>query len=109
MVGRWSIGTILLGTGGRYPKALWGLTVLSCRRQRSIRIWASRNGVKTSPLSSSSWKRALKLSQSPFSHGEPGGMNAVFAPTAPIQARTFLAINSAPLSDLMYSGGPREA
>ena len=34
-------------------------------------------------------------------------MNAVLAPTAPIQALTFLAINLAPLSDRMNSGGPR--
>ena len=34
-------------------------------------------------------------------------MNAVLAPTAPIQVLTFLAINSAPLSDRMNSGGPR--
>ena len=32
-------------------------------------------------------KRALKLSQLPFSQGESGAMNAVFAPTAPIRAR----------------------
>ena len=32
-------------------------------------------------------------------------MKAVLAPTAPIQPRTFLAMNSAPLSDLMNSGG----
>ena len=36
-----------------------------------------------------------------------GAMKAVLAPTAPIQTRTFFAINSAPLSDLVYSGGPR--
>ena len=46
----------------------------------------------------SSRKRTLKLSHWPFSHGDPGAMKAVLAPTAPIQARTFLAIISAPLS-----------
>jgi hypothetical protein len=42
-----------------------------------------------------------------ISKGEPGVMNAVFAPTAPIHTRTFLAINSAPLSDPMNAGGLR--
>lgn len=59
-------------------------------------------------------KRELKLSQYPFSQGDPGAMNAVLAPTAPIQACTFLAINSAPLSiarQCMFTcmrGGPYE-
>ena len=74
-----------------------------------MRIWASQSKQMTSAFSSSSRNRALKLSQVPFYHVDPGSMTAVLAPTALIQARTFLAMNSVPLSDLMNSGGPREA
>jgi hypothetical protein len=41
----------------------------------------------------------LKLSTYPFSHGLPGSMNAVLAPTPLIQARTAVATNSGPLSE----------
>jgi len=51
----------------------------------------------------------LKLSQEPFSQGDPDAMKAVLVPAAPIQVRTFLAMTSAPLFDLVISGGPREA
>jgi hypothetical protein len=49
----------------------------------------------------------LKLSLYPFSHGLPGSMKRVFAPIFLIQSLTLLAVNSGPLSDLMYSGTPR--
>ena len=42
----------------------------------------------------------------PFSQGEPGVMNSVFTPTAFSQSLTFLAVNSDPLSLLIYSGTP---
>src|SRR5437763_2301763 len=43
----------------------------------------------------------------PFSHGLPGAMEAVFAPTAPIHSWTALATDSGPLSERMCSGTPR--
>ena len=41
----------------------------------------------------------LKLSAYPFSHGDPGSMYSVFAPTFPSHLRTALAVNSGPLSE----------
>ena len=60
-----------------------------------------------SPMSNSSLKRALKLSQYPFSHDEPGTISAVFDLTALIHAWIALATNSGPLSDRMTAGTPR--
>lgn len=50
------------GVGGRYARVLWGRAMLQWRRRASIRMWASRNEVKISRLSSPSRNRALKLS-----------------------------------------------
>src|SRR3712207_8768591 len=49
----------------------------------------------------------LKLSTHPFSHGLPGAMVAVLAPTAVIQSRTASATNSGPLPERMCPGTPR--
>jgi hypothetical protein len=43
----------------------------------------------------------------PFSHGKPGSMNKVFTPILDKQSRTFLAVNSEPLSLRIWSGTPR--
>ena len=48
----------------------------------------------------------LKLSTYPFSHGDPGSMYRVFAPTFPSHSRTALAVSSGPLSERMCSGTP---
>ena len=58
-------------------------------------------------VSNLSLKRALKLSQYPFSHGEPGTISVVFDLTALIHAWIALATNSGPLSDRMKAGTPR--
>ncbi len=57
-----------------------------------------------SPVSNSYLKRALKLSQYPFSHGEPDTISAVFDLTALIHAWIALATNSGQLSDRMKAG-----
>ena len=42
----------------------------------------------------------------PFSHGLPGSIKSISTPTRPNHRRTSFAVNSGPLSDLRYSGGP---
>ena len=99
-------GVIASGAGGRYPSDECGLAVLEWFRHRSISTRASSSVVKISALSNSSRSFPLKLSMYPFSQGEPGSMYSVFTPTFPSQARTALAVNSAPLSDRKCPGTP---
>src|SRR5262249_46743120 len=91
-------GTIASGAGGRYPRLLWGRTVLYRTRHRSISTFASSRVSKISPSSNSSRSLPLKLTIYPFSHGLPGSMYNVPTPTRPSQLRTALAVNSGPLS-----------
>src|SRR3712207_3050557 len=79
-------------------------TTYKRRRQRSISTSASSSEWKTSRSSSSSRSRVLNDSTYPFSHGLPGVMYAVLAPTAVIQPRTVLATNSGPPSERMWAG-----
>ena len=74
------------GAGGLLPSEACGRTVLVGRRQISRTISAFRRLRKISPFSSSSRRRALKLSTCPFSQGMPGAMQAVLAATALIQS-----------------------
>lgn len=46
------------------------------------------HGVKISLFSISSRSLPLKLSQQPFSQGDPGSMTSVFTPILPSHART---------------------
>ena len=62
--------------------------------------------MSTPTSSSSSLNLPLMLYTFPFSHGDPGSMYSVFAPTFPSHSRTASAVNSGPLSDLMCSGTP---
>jgi hypothetical protein len=58
------------------------------------------------PFRNSSRSFELKLSQKPFSHGEPGWMYSVFAPMLANHLRRSRATNSGPLSERKCSGTP---
>ena len=69
------------GAGGREPRALWGRTGLSSRRQRAMRIWASGRGVKISGLRPASRSVPVQDFRYPFSQGLPGAMTRVVTPS----------------------------
>jgi hypothetical protein len=64
-------GKKVSGAGGRNPSDERGRMVLSCCRHASVAILASSSVWKISPLRSSSQGLPLKLSQQPFSQGQP--------------------------------------
>ena len=76
-----STGTMLSRAGGLYPGEECDHFVFECHRHCLITIRASFRVQKTSPLSSSFPKWALKLSQYPFPQCDPSSMQAGFALT----------------------------
>lgn len=71
MTGLGSIGAMLSGAGGRYPRALRGRTALWWRRHCARRISAARIAWQISPAGSASRNRALTLPLTPVSRGDP--------------------------------------
>ena len=67
----------LLSRGFSPWRAEFGLSELYSQRQRADRICASGAVVNSSVLRNSSRKRPLKDSANPFSHGDPGEIEAV--------------------------------
>ena len=72
-----------------------------------MRTWASSRVSKRPRLRHSSRSVPLKDSTEPFSQGLPGSMKRVVTPARVRQSRTAVAVNSGPLSDRRYAGGPR--
>ena len=73
--------------------------MLYCRRQRSIKIFASVNVSKILRSSSSSRNFPLNDSTYPFSQGLPGSMNNVSTWRAASHCRINVAVNSGALSE----------
>ena len=102
----YSVGSIAAGAGGRYPCKLCGRTVLYSYLRCSISILASNIALNISPFKNSS--RILPLNDSiyPFSQGLPGSIKVVLTSNRLSCSPSFIAVNSLPLSERIYSGTP---
>jgi len=96
-------------TGVSLPSARWIRRWLECSLHRSTGSLASSSVAKNSDESSSSRRRPLKPSTTPFCHGDPGSMWSASVLLAVLHSITGFEVISGPLSAHRCARAPRIA